>query len=407
MKRGRRYGTPLALRMAREVSPRLLWRFVVGAGVGNMRAIHRFRREQRRGAPIFPPFVFVSVTQRCNLSCTGCWAVGGDNPVDMERGLLEQIVADSGKRGCRFFGILGGEPLLVPWLCDFFSKHRDNYFQLFTNGHFLDDAYAAELRRCGNVTPLISIEGVGESYVARRGSTGGESAALAALESCRRHGLVSGVATSVSGSNFNDVVCQEFIESMERAGAHYLWFYIYRPSGSEPGMGEALSDEQVIALRRFLLEQRRLCRSMVLIDAYWDDEGHPMCPAAAGISHHIGARGDVEPCPPIQCADVRVAAGADRDIGSEIEGSEFLRRFRCEVPGVSSGCILMDHPHELGELARSCGAWDSSGRGSFFEELEGRQVLGCHNHSGEPLREPSWVYRLAKRQLFFGFGSYG
>jgi len=56
----------LPLRLIRESPPRLLWRFLVGAGLGNLRAINRFERRRRQGV-YFPPFIFTSVTQRCNL----------------------------------------------------------------------------------------------------------------------------------------------------------------------------------------------------------------------------------------------------------------------------------------------------------------------------------------------------
>jgi MoaA/NifB/PqqE/SkfB family radical SAM enzyme len=125
---------------------RLLWRFCVGAGLGNLRAIRRFERRKREGR-VFPPIVFISVTQRCNLSCGGCWAAGVERPADMDRALLETVVRECARQGCRFFGILGGEPLLVPWLPDFFDAHPSLYFQLFTNGRFLDDAYARRLRK--------------------------------------------------------------------------------------------------------------------------------------------------------------------------------------------------------------------------------------------------------------------
>lgn len=395
---------PLPWRLLRDVPPRLLWHFVMGAGLGNLRAIRRFERRKRAGA-CFPPFVFVSVTQRCNLSCAGCWATGVEAPADMARELLEKIVRESVKKGCRFFGILGGEPLLVPWLLDFFDDNPSCYFQLFTNGRFLDASVAQRLRASGNVSPLISVEGVGASYEARRGADDMYDAALSALACCKRAGLVTGVATSVSASNFADVVSPAFLDEMVGRGAHYLWYYIYRPSGPKPAFEESLSDGQVREVRSFLLEQRARCRSAAIIDAYWDHEGRALCPAATGISHHINATGDVEPCPPVQCSDCRLEP--DGEVASRIEGSALLAAFREQVPGWTRGCALMDHPRELADLAARCGARDSSGRGQFFAELARRPVLGCHNHSGAPMPETSPVYRFAKKHWFFGFGAYG
>lgn len=397
--------TPLPLRFLREIPPRLLWNFVVGAGLGNLRAISRFERRKKKSGVVFPPLVFISITQRCNLVCKGCWATGVEHPVDMAPELLHKIVKESSAQGCRFFGILGGEPLLLPWLADFFETHRDSYFQLFTNGQLLDDALAKRLRAAGNVSPLISIEGGAATYAERRGSGRAYGTALEALANCKRNGLITGVATSVSASTFADVVKPEFIDDMVARGAHYVWYYIYRPSGPEPCFSEALNDGQVQDLRRFLLEQRQRCRTAVIIDAYWDQDGRALCPAATGISHHINATGDVEPCPPVQCSDCRIDLACD--VAEVIEGSALLKEFRTGVPALTRGCVLMDHPSELAELAAQCGARDSSGRGRFFAELADRPVCGCHNHSGEPMPETSWAYRFAKKHCFFGFGAYG
>jgi MoaA/NifB/PqqE/SkfB family radical SAM enzyme len=390
--------------MLREVPPRLLWKFAVGAGLGNLRAIRQFERRKRHGV-VFPPFVFVSVTQRCNLVCKGCWATGVQQPADMSPELLHTIVTESRRQGCRFFGILGGEPLLLPWLMDFFDAHPDSYFQLFTNGQLLDDAAALRLRRAGNVSPLLSIEGGAAAYADRRGDRAAYGTALEALARCARQGLVTGVATSVSASTMPDVVTPAFVDDMVARGAHYVWYYIYRPSGPEPCFSEALNDGQVRELRRFLLEQRKRCKAAVIIDAYWDHEGKALCPAATGISHHINARGEVEPCPPVQCSDCRVRAAGG--VYETLTRSPFLAAFRETVPGVTRGCVLMDHPAELAALAARCGAHDSSGRGRFFDELAARPVLGCHNHGGEPMPETSWAYRFAKKRCFFGFGAYG
>jgi len=390
--------------MLREVSPRLLWKFAVGAGLGNLRAIRQFERRKRHGV-VFPPFVFVSVTQRCNLVCKGCWATGVQQPADMSPELLHTIVTESRRQGCRFFGILGGEPLLLPWLMDFFDAHPDSYFQLFTNGQLLDDAAALRLRRAGNVSPLLSIEGGAAAYADRRGDRNAYGTALEALARCQRQGLVTGVATSVSASTMPDVMTPAFVDDMVARGAHYVWYYIFRPSGPEPCFSEALSDRQVQELRRFLLEQRKRCKAAVIIDAYWDHEGKALCPAATGISHHINARGEVEPCPPVQCSDCRVRAAGG--VYEALTRSPFLAAFRETVPGVTRGCVLMDHPAELAALAARCGAHDSSGRGRFFDELAARPVLGCHNHGGEPMPETSWAYRFAKKRCFFGFGAYG
>ena len=394
----------LPIRLMREVKPRALWKFVVGAGINNLIAFNKFKQRLKQGLR-FPPIIFVSVTQRCNLTCKGCWATGVEKPQDMDPAMLDKIIRDCATQGVRFFGLLGGEPLLLPWLPEFMKEHPKAYFQLFTNGRFLTDDLAKKLAQAGNVTPLISVEGVGASYQARRGNNDMYTSALEALDHCSKAGLVTGVATSVSTSNFKDTACPEFIDEMVASGAHYVWYYIYRPSGPNPGFEESLTDQQVRDLRAFILEQRKRVTSAVIIDAYWDEEGRARCPAAAGINLHINATGDVEPCPPIQCSDCHITM--EDDLVADVEQSLLLTLFQSKIPALTSGCVLMDHPHELSTLCQSCDAIDSSGRNTFFSELASRPTCRCHNHSGAPMPETTWFYRMMKKTLFLGFGSYG
>ena len=64
-----------------------------------------------------------------------------------------------------------------------------------------------------------------------------------------------------------------------------------------------------------------------LIDAYWDDKGEALCPAATGISHHISPFGDVEPCPIIQFANEKIQDN-DGDIYKTMTESPLLKDFR-------------------------------------------------------------------------------
>ena len=64
----------LTWRLLREVSPSLLWSLAWNCGWKGMRAVNRFKRAAAAGpGGLFPPFLFVSVTNRCNLRCQGCW----------------------------------------------------------------------------------------------------------------------------------------------------------------------------------------------------------------------------------------------------------------------------------------------------------------------------------------------
>lgn len=389
--------------MIRETTPRLLWKFTWNMGWKGMRSVNRFRRHARRG-DIFPAFVFISVTDRCNLRCQGCWVRPAQPPHDMEPGLLDEIIRQCKAEGSYFFGILGGEPLMHRGLLDVLSRHPDCYFLLFTNGTVLDARVAKQMRRLGNVSPLISIEGRRAISDERRGGTDVYARTLAGLDHCRNSRLIFGVATSVCKSNIRELVTEAFIRECAAKGAMYVWFYIYRPVGPDPNPELSLSDDEITELRRFLVDIR-LKAPLMVIDAYWDHEGKGLCPAAVGISHHISPRGYLEPCPPLQVAVERFRQGDD--LAKEFRESGFLAEFRDTAAATSRGCILLERPDLVLDLKARHNAVDSSGRDTVVQELERMLKRPSHGMAGREIPERSRFYRFAKRNWFFGFGAYG
>jgi MoaA/NifB/PqqE/SkfB family radical SAM enzyme len=392
-----------AARMMRETDMRLLWKFAWNCGFKGMRAVQRFEKRKARGEH-FPAFLFISITNHCNLKCQGCWVTPTSPPCHMSLQELEEIIKVSKRNGTYFFGILGGEPLLHPDCLELFGRHPECYFQLFTNGYFLNGEVAEQLRQLGNVTPLISWEG-GESVAdVRRGGRDVYQNTLTAMEHCHDKHLIYGVATSICQSNFDEFVCDAHIERLIELGAHYVWYYIYRPVGPNPTPDLALNDEQITRLREFLVDAR-LRFPIMIVDAYWDAEGKALCPAAVGISHHVSPRGDIEPCPPMQFA--RENMRDSDDLESLVSDSKFLSDFREFASETTRGCVLLESPEKLLTFMREHDAKDSSGRGTAYAELESMGCLPGHHQPGCEIPEKHWAYRFGKRHWFFGFGAYG
>ncbi len=391
----------LASRILREPAPRVLGKFAYNFGWKSLWAVQRYQRGLKRGETI-PAFMIISVTNDCNLRCQGCWVTQKPS-AQIAPDTLRRVIRESKARGSYFFGILGGEPLLYSGILDLLGEFPDCYFQIFTNGTVITDAIAAKMRALGNVTPLISLEGLEKVSDERRGGRGVFKRTLDSLDLCRKHRLITGVATSVCQSNFDDVVSEQHIRELVRRGALYVWYYIYRPSGPNPCPELALSREQIIKLRQFMVDAR--CRvPAIIVDAYWDHDGCALCPAAVGISHHINPRGDIEPCPPIQFARDNIADGNLMEV---MRDSAFLRDFRKLATTETRGCVFLEKPAELAAFMEQQGARDVTGRGTGLAELKRLPVLPDHHLPGAEIREKSWMYRFAKRNWFFGFGAYG
>ncbi len=394
----------LARRMFVEPDPRLLATFLFTFGWKGCRSMAAFKRRVARGERS-PAVLFLSLTDRCNLSCKGCWVTPGRPSRELSPEALDAVIGEWTRQNrSYFFGLLGGEPLLYPHLEAVIARHPDCYFQVLTNGMSLDDARAAEFRRLGNVTPLISIEGDPKTSDIRRGASGVWQRGMAALEACRRQRLIFGVATSICKNNLDDLATDAFVSDMVRRGALYLWYYIYRPAGPDPSPELALDAADILRLRRFLVEARGR-HPIVLVDAYWDADGRAVCPAAEGISHHIGPGGDIEPCPPIQFSRENIGDGGN--LNALFRDSAFLERFRRQAAATGRGCILLADPSALIACVSEAGARDTSGRGTGLQELAAMPRRPCHDLPGQEIPEKHWLYRMAKRRWFFGFGTYG
>lgn len=382
---------------------RLLMKFAYNMGWKGLLGINRFKRRLKKGE-LFPAFLMISVTNQCNFNCQGCWVTIDNNSKGMDPETLHNIIKSSKAKGSYFFGLLGGEPLMYPALMDVLRAHPDCYFQLFTNGSLLTDEKAKELRKLGNVSPLISVEGLEDVSDIRRGAKQVFDRTMTGLDAAIHNRLITGVATSVCKSNYKELVSEDFVNKCIEKGVHYLWYYIFRPVGANPSTELALSEEEILGLREFLVNIR-LKVPLMIIDTYWDEKGRALCPGAMGMSHHINAAGDIEFCPPIQFA--RENAGDGKQLAAIIENSKFLANMRSEITNKTRGCLLLEDPDYLKSLLIELGAKDSSKRNSAYEELSKMSICAGHHMPGKEIAEKSWLYRFAKKNWFFGFGAYG
>jgi MoaA/NifB/PqqE/SkfB family radical SAM enzyme len=391
----------LTRRVLTETRPKVVAKFVYNFGVKGVRSVELHKRRRKRGEN-FPPFLFISIISSCQLRCQGCWVDVAAPSKRLSLADLNAIVGDAKAHGNAYFGILGGEPFLHPEILDLFAAHPDCYFQVFTNGQLITDDVAATLARLGNVTPLISIEGSEVVSDERRGRMRVLSKTLEGLEACRRHGLLIGVATSVCQTNI-DLVSEAWLRRLVAMGVHYVWFHTYRVVGPNPNPQLALRPDQVLAVRRFIVQMRARL-PIAIVDAYWDDRGEALCPMATGVSHHIGPGGHIEPCPVIQFATDTVGNG--QSVYETMTKSAFLRDFREAAATATRGCIVLERPDIVRDLVRKHGAYDSTQRATAMAEFEAMTPRRSQHLPGEEIPEEHWAYRFAKKHWFFGFGAY-
>ncbi|MST93745.1 MAG: radical SAM protein [Pedosphaera sp.] len=391
----------LIFRTLRSANKRCIAKFCWNFGVKGMLSVEKFKRRIQRGE-FFPPFLYVSILNSCNLRCQGCWVdVEEKDAIDLDT--LNRTITDAKRHGNAFFGILGGEPFMHPQLLDLLAAHPDCYFQVFTNGQLITEKIARRLREIGNVTPLISIEGREITSDTRRGKKEVFTRTLRGLDNCLREGLLTGVATSVCQSNIDELLTESWLQELIDRGVHYVWYHTYRPVGPKPNFDLALRPDQLVRVRKFIVEMRAKM-PIAMIDAYYDGEGKALCPMSTGVSHHIGPKGDIEPCPIIQFATENIRD--PRGIYATMRDSTFLKDFRELSAHHTRGCVVLERPDLVKELVVKHGARDTTVRGTAMAELEAMTPRFSQWLPGEEIPEKHWMYRLSKKYWFYDFNAY-
>jgi MoaA/NifB/PqqE/SkfB family radical SAM enzyme len=408
------YTLKMAKRLLVETDKRLLWKLAWNAGFKGMRSVQKHKARLRKGE-FFPPFLYVSVINSCNLRCQGCWVDVAAKQQTIDAAAMHRMIREAQAMGNAFFGILGGEPFMHPEILDILEQHPDCYFQIFTNGQFITDEVAARMRRMGNVTPLVSIEGNEIISDQRRGRGNVWSKSMQGVQNCLKHRVMTGVCTSLCQTNIDDLLTEKWLDRLIEMGVLYAWFHVYRPVGPEACPDLALTPEQQLRARKFVVEMRAK-KPIIIIDAYYDGDGKALCPAATGFTHHIGPWGDIEPCPIIQLAKESIYDKAETEDGSDepqyrplaetFNNSQFLREFREVAAASSRGCIVLERPDLLHELAVLHDARDTTARKTSLAELAAMQHRPSQSSMTEAVPEKNWYYWFAKRYFFNDFGAY-
>lgn len=392
----------MAKRLAFETDKRLLWKLAYLAGWRGLRSVMKHKRRLKQGK-FFPPFLYISVINTCNLRCQGCWVDVAGKQTKIDKPAMDRMINEAKAMGNAFFGILGGEPFMHKEILDILEGHPDVYFQVFTNGHFITDEVAKRLHKMGNVTPLISVEGSEIVSDERRGKLNVLSKTMEGLQNCLDNKVLTGVCTSVCKTNIDDLLNTAWVDRLIDMGVMYCWFHVYRVVGPHSSPELALDPEGLRRVRQFVVDTRAT-KPIIVIDAYHDGDGKALCPAVTGFTHHIGPGGDIEPCPIIQLA--KESINDERPLREVFNESEFLRDFRQTVAENTRGCVVLERPDLLVQLAAKHGARDTTQRQTALAELAAIQPRVSQYVPETEIPERSWAYRLAKWIAFHDYGAY-
>lgn len=148
-----------------------------------------------------PWLILMDPTSACNLHCTGCWAAEYGNRLNLSFEDMDRIVTQGKELGIYLYFFTGGEPLVrkddIIRLCE---KHDDCGFHAFTNGTLIDEKFCQEMKRVGNFSVAISLEGFDEVNDLRRGK-GVFDKVMHAMDLMKQYGLIFGTSICYTSKN--------------------------------------------------------------------------------------------------------------------------------------------------------------------------------------------------------------
>ena len=198
--------------------------------VGFQKKASQKRAEYREEGLQVPPYMIISITNKCNLHCKGCYSQAQHRPADKELSLdrLQTVISEAKELGISFIFLAGGEPLMRPEIVDAAGNVPEVLFPLFTNGLLITDDTAARLKGHRNIIPIISIEGCEEETDERRGQ-GVYGRLRGTVERLNREGILYGFSFTVSSRNFDTITDEVFLGCLIESGCRLFFFVEYIP----------------------------------------------------------------------------------------------------------------------------------------------------------------------------------
>lgn len=300
-----------------------------------------FRRRQaamNRGIEM-PAFMIISVTNRCNLNCAGCYSKGHkrDPGKELTTEELKNLLTEAVNLGVSVVILAGGEPFTRKDLLDVTGSFPELLFAVFTNGMLLTDDHLKQIRKQKNLIPVFSIEGDTEDTDTRRGD-GVHRRVLELFDRARKLRLFYGASFTVTSQNFSRVTDTAFLDRISETGCRVVFFVEYVPIQEETEH-LLLTEPERFSLSLLCKTLSRKNRSLYYAFP-GDEERFGGCLAAGRGFIHVSADGSLEPCPLAPFSDTNIKNGGLE----KALRSGFLR-------------IIRDEHHMLKETAGGCALW--------------------------------------------------
>lgn len=304
-----------------------------------------------------PWLILLDPTSACNLHCVGCWAAEYGHKLNLSYEDLDRIVTQGKELGVYFYMFTGGEPLVrkadILKLC---RKHYDCEFHSYTNGTLIDDDFAEEVRKVGNLSFSISLEGFSEVNDLRRGD-GVFSRVMKAMDILKAHGCLFGTSIAYTAKNIETVTSDEFLDMEIEKGVRYSWYFHLMPVGMKAAPELMPNPEQ----REYIYHRIREIRAnqggkmIYTMDFQNDGEFVGGCIAGGRNYFHINPNGDAEPCVFIHYSDSNIH---EKSVLECLQSPLFMQ-YRAHQPfnrNMLRPCPMLENPGILTQMVNKSGA---------------------------------------------------
>lgn len=245
-----------------------------------------------------PWLILMDPTSACNLHCTGCWAAEYGNRLNLSYEEMDNVIEQGKKIGIYFYMMTGGEPLVrkkdIIKLCE---KHNDCAFHCYTNGTLVDQAFCDEMKRVGNLSLSISLEGFESANDFRRGE-GVFDKVISAMDLLHKNGLIFGNSVCYTRKNMEAVTSDDFFDLLIEHGSRFAWYFHLMPVGMKatPELMPTTKQREYIYHRIREVRSLKGGKEIFVMDFQNDGEFVGGCIAGGRNYCHINPNGDVEPC---------------------------------------------------------------------------------------------------------------
>jgi len=342
----------------------------------------RLRKESEQNGLKVPPTMILSLTQQCNLSCSGCFAAASGitcHKIGQQRKQKPQldcigwksIISEASELGVFCFFLAGGEPFLFPRIIDLCGEYKNRCFIIFTNGTTITESDIERLKCLSNTAVVVSIEGGKEATNMRRGE-GVYQKATSTLRRLSKIGTPNGVSATITRFNYKYWMNNECIDSLVAQGVRVALFIEYIPVTQAPEMGtnNAISENGLTKQNdHFLMltkEERSDFRAQILrfretkplyiVHSPGDEEYFGGCVSAGRGFAHVTPAGDLTPCPVSNVATHNLTSATLLE-GFASPLFTKIRENKTLLENEGTPCSLFTHPKEVAELAKSVNAY--------------------------------------------------